>query len=277
MAVISWPFDRGLPDVGMGAGAALLARDPEFHAALERAGWGPTVQRVTAADPDAPEVARTFDLLRQLAADVRTAVTRGAFPLVLAGGCISAAATVAATGAAGVVWLDAHADLDTPEDNRSGFLDVMALSMLTGGCWRAQRETIPGFRAIAERDVALLGVRDLAPYQAEQVHRAATRTASHAFDAAAARGAIATLPVPLYLHVDLDVLDTSVGRANRYAAPHGPSLDTVLATVDAAFDHGRVAAAALSAYDPTADTDGAILAAAREIARRIAERAQEDR
>ena len=273
--MISWPFDRGLPDVGMGAGAALLARDPELHAALEGAGWAPTVQRVTAADPEAPEIARTFDVLRQLASDVRAAVARGAFPLVLAGGCLSASATVAGSGAAGIVWLDAHADLDTPEDNRSGFLDVMALSVLTGGCWGALRDTIPGFRAIAEPDVALLGVRDLAPYQAEQVARAATRTASGGFDAAAARGAIATLPVPLYLHIDLDVLDTSVGRANHYAAPRGPSLETVLATIDAAFDHGRVAAAALSAYDPTADTDGAILAASREIARRIAMRARE--
>jgi arginase len=122
--------------------------------------------------------------------------------------------------------------------------------------------------------VALLGVRDLAPYQAQQVARAATRTASGAFDAAAARGAIEPLPAPLYLHVDLDVLDTSVGRANRYAAPGGPSLDTVLATVDAAFDRGPVAAAALTAYDPTADRDGAILDAARAIASRIASRAR---
>jgi arginase len=45
------------------------------------------------------------------------------------------------------LWLDAHADFDTPEDNL-GFTDVMGLAILTGGCWRALRETIPG---IAER------------------------------------------------------------------------------------------------------------------------------
>jgi arginase len=259
----------------MGAGAALLAGDPALHAALWSAGWAPTVQRVPAADPDAGEVARTFTLVRALAGDVRDACARGAFPLVFAGGCFSAAGTVAGAGARGAVWLDAHADLDTPEDNLSGFLDVMALSVLTGGCWAAQRAAIERFAPLAEADVALLGVRDLAPYQTDQVARAATRTASGAYDAAAARGAIETLPVPLYLHVDLDVLDTSVGKANRYAAPGGPSLETVLATVDAAFDHGRVAAATLSAYDPTADRDGAILDAARTIATRIAVRAHE--
>jgi arginase len=273
--VIGWPFDRGLPDVGMGAGAAVLAGDPALHARLWEADWAPTVQRVPAADPAAGEIARTFELLRALASDVRAAGERGAFPLVFAGGCLSAAATVAGSGARGAAWLDAHADLDTPEDNLSGFLDVMALSLLTGGCWAAQRATIDGFRPLAEADVALLGVRDLAPYQAEQVARAATRTASGRYEPAAAAGAIQTLPVPLYLHVDLDVLDASVGRANHHAAPGGPSLETVLATVDAAFDHGRVAAAALTAYDPTADRDGRILEAARTIAARIAVRARE--
>jgi len=69
------------------------------------------------------------------------------------------------------------------------------------------------------------------------------------------------------------VLDTAVGHANRYAAPGGPSLETVLTAIDATFDHATVLAAALTAYEPTADTDGKILAAARTIARRIAERA----
>jgi arginase len=275
LAVIGWPFDRALPDVGMGAGAALLAGDPALHAALWEADWAPTVQRVPAADPAAGEIARTFELLRALAGAVRGAVARGAFPLVFAGGCLSAAGTVAGSGARGAVWLDAHADLDTPEDNLSGFLDVMALSLLTGGCWAAQRATIDGFSPLAEADVALLGVRDLAPYQADQVARAATRRAAGRYAPAAAAGAIEPLPVPLYLHVDLDVLDPSVGRANHYAAPGGPSLETVLATVDAAFDHGRVAAATLSAYDPSADRDGRILAAARTIAARIARRARE--
>ena len=261
----------------MGAGAAMLAGDPELHAALWAAGWAPTVQRVPAADPAAGEIARTFELVRSLAGAVRGACARGAFPLVFAGGCFSAAGTVAGSGARSAVWLDAHADLDTPEDNLSGFLDVMALSVLTGGCWAAQRATIPGFVPLAAADVALLGVRDLAPYQAEQIARAATRTASDAFDAEAARGAISTLAVPSYLHVDLDVLDTSVGRANRYAAPGGPSLETVLATIDATFDHGRVTAATLSAYDPTADRDGSILEASRTIASRIATRALEHR
>jgi arginase len=277
LAVIAWPFEHGSPDIGMGAGAALLAGDAPLHDALRAAGWAPTVQRILAADPGVGEVTRIFDLLRAQEAAVRAARARGAFPLVLAGGCISATGTVAGCDAEGAVWLDAHADLDTPADNVSGSMDVMALSLLCGSAWPAQHATIPNAVAIAEEHVALLGVRDLAPYQHDRLAASALRTAPGAFDTWTATAAITALPERLYLHVDLDVLDTSVGHANRYASPGGPSLETVLATIDATFDHATVLAAALTAYEPSADTDGRILAAARTIAEHIAARARAQR
>lgn len=273
LAVIAWPFEHGSPGIGMGAGAALLAGDAALHEALSAAGWAPTVQQILAADPSVGEVTRIFQLLRAQEAAVRAARERGAFPLVLAGGCISATGTVAGCGAEGVVWLDAHADLDTPQDNVSGSMDVMALSILCGSAWPAQHAAIPHAVAIPEERVALLGIRDLAPYQRDRLATSALQIAPGAFDAWAAMAAITALPQRLYLHIDLDVLDTSVGHANRYAAPGGPSLETVLAAIDATFDHATVLAAALTAYDPTADTDGRILTAARTIAHRIADRA----
>jgi arginase len=277
LAVIAWPFEHGTPDVGMGAGAALLTGDAPLHEALNDAGWAPTVQRILAADPSAGEVTRIFDLLRAQEAAVRAARARGAFPLVLAGGCISATGTVAGCGAQGAVWLDAHADFDTPQDNVSGSMDVMALSILCGSAWPAQHATIDHAVAIPEERVALLGVRDLAPYQRDRVAISALNTVPGAFDTRAATTAITALPQRLYLHVDLDVLDTSVGHANRYAAPGGPSLETVLAAIDTTFDHATVLAAALTAYEPPADGDGKILAAARTIAQRIDERALDQR
>jgi arginase len=277
LAVIAWPFEHGSPDIGMGAGAALLAGDAALHEALSAAGWAPTVQQILAADPSVGEVTRIFDLLRAQEAAVRAARGRGAFPLVLAGGCISATGTVAGCGADGAVWLDAHADFDTPTDNVSGSMDVMALSILCGSAWPAQHATIDNAIAIPEARVALLGVRDLATYQRDHLAASALLTAPGAFDAWAATTAITALPQRLYLHVDLDVLDTSVGHANRYASPGGPSLEAVLAAIDATFDHATVLAAALTAYEPSADTDGQILAAARTIATHIAARARDQR
>lgn len=248
----------------MGAGASLLASDLTLHDALAEVGWAPTLERAAAADPSLGEVARTFDLLRAHAVAVRGAVARGAFPLVLAGGCISAAATVAGCGARGVVWLDAHADLDTPADNLSGNLDVMALSIVTGNAWQAAAATIPGFRPVREDAVALLYARDLAGYQRDAVAASAVHTGP---------AALPRLPDALYLHIDLDALDTTVGHANRHAAPHGPSLEELLATIDAAFACGTVRAAALSAYEPEYDRGRRIGGAAREIATHVARRA----
>jgi arginase len=264
LAIISWPFERGLPDVGMGAGATALAIDEDLHDALAVAGWAPTLERIAASDPGEGEVTRIFDLVRAQAGAVRAAVGRGAFPLVLAGGCVSAAGTVAGCGARGAVWLDAHADLDTPEDNLSGSIDVMALSILTGRAWQAAAAAIPGHVALAPEDVVLLYARDLAPYQRDALAASGVRT-----DAAA----LSTLPARTYLHVDLDALDTSVGHANRYAAPHGPSLEDVLTIVDATFAQTTVVAAALTAYEPRYDRTSAVRAAALAIAARIARHA----
>ncbi len=80
----------------------------------------------------------------------------------------------------------------------------------------------------------------------------------------------------VYLHVDLDALDVSVGRANPYAAPGGPSLDAMLAAIAGVFERFEVAAAALTAYDPRVD-DGGIADAARRIAARMARGAADQR
>ena len=148
----------------------------------------------------------------------------GAFPLVLAGGCISATGTVAGCGAQGAVWLDAHADLDTPDDNAQR-LDGRhgAVAPVRVGLARPARDDRQRGRDPPRSDVALLGVRDLAPYQRDRLAVSALRTVPGAFDVGAATAAITAAPGSrLYLHVDLDVLDTSVGHANRYAVARRP-------------------------------------------------------
>jgi arginase len=266
LRVITWPFQNGLPEVGMGAGPAVLARGvPGDYAS------------VAPVDAMRPEIARVIELDRRLAAAVREAVAAGCLPLVLAGGCVSALGTVAGAGpeGLGVVWLDAHADLDTPEDNLSGFFDVMALAILTGSGWAALRGTIPGFAPVPEERVVLAGVRDLEPYQRARLGRSAVRAVPGAFGLEELAGALEALREHtgrVYLHVDLDVLDSRAGRANEYAAPGGPGPAEVVGAVDAVFDAFDVAAAAVTAYDPTEDTNGRARDVARRVIGRIGER-----
>lgn len=271
--LIACPFHNGLEGVVMGAGAALLAADAAVAEAVERAGARVSRARVETVDPNGPEIARSMEIVRRLAREVRLAVEDGAFPLVLAGNCHSSLATAAGSRADGVVWLDAHADFDDPDDNVSGFFDVMALAMLTGRGWRTQRATIPDHRPVPEGHVVLAAVRDLAPYQRERVERSELLVVPGDVDAGAygaALSLVAERASRVYLHVDLDSLDAGEARVNAYAAAGGPSLERLRDCVHAAFARTTVAAAAITSFDPSCDDDGRALGAARVIAGDIA-------
>jgi arginase len=161
----------------MGLGPTRLLDEDVSQQELEALGWRVRVDSVEPVEETRSEIARVFELDRRLAARVHTAIAEDAFPLVLAGNCNSCLGTVAgaSAGGIGVVWFDAHADFDTPDDNLSGFLDVMGLAILTGSGWRG-RETIPGFVPVHEEKVVLAGVRDLEPYQRARLERSHTRT-----------------------------------------------------------------------------------------------------
>ena len=116
----------------------------------------------------------------------------------------------------------------------------MALAILTGTGWTALRETIPGFAPVPEEHVVLAGARDLEPYQRARLGRSARPRGARRVRA---RGrsrrrstSCAGRVERVYLHVDLDVLDSRAGRANEYAAPGGPGPDVVVGAVDAVFD-----------------------------------------
>jgi arginase len=277
LRLVLCPFDSARHDTGMGAGPRELAADERLAPALEGAGWRLTIAEVPPAEDSHPEILRTFEQHRWLADLVRDAHAGGAFPLVLAGSCGSSVGTAAGigTGDLGVVWFDAHADLDTPADNVSGFLDVMALTTLTGGAWEALAATVAGFAPVAPERVVLAGVRDLAPYQRAAMERSGVRVVAGAFALEALEAQLDALGTPrVLLHLDLDALDAAAARANAYASPGGPSLPVVLDAVDAVFDRFDVAAAALTAYDPSADRTGAAQDAALLLLARIAVRAR---
>ncbi len=292
LRLISHPFHNGLRAVSMGNGPLLLAADEHLRAGIERAGWVVRAEEVEPTDESRPEIARVIELNRRLAARVRSAVEDGAFPLVLAGNCNSSLGTIAGLSPApeptppatpyrsdapsdlGVVWLDAHADFDDPDENTSGFFDVMGLAMLTGRGWRGLRHTIPGHRPVAEQNVVLAAVRDLESYQRERLERSELTVIPGPLDRERFEAALSDLASRvrrIYLHIDLDSLDSAEARANEYAASGGPSLDSVCGCVRAACERVEPAAAAITAYDPAADPDRHAQAAAERIARELAD------
>lgn len=257
------PYDSAQRDVRMGAGpAALVAAGlPER---LGRAGHA-VVPRIIELPPAAwrAEIRSAFDLAAAIAEAVRGARAAGRLPVVLAGNCNAALGVVAGLGAGSAVcWCDAHGDFNTPETTTGGFLDGMALATLTGRCWRPLAAGVPGFAPVREDAVWLIGARDLDPAEARALDASAVhRVPAAAVGAAFARAVRDACPpaAPLYVHLDLDVLDVAEGRANAFAAPGGVAADALVAWCRAL---GAPAALTLSAYDPAHDADGRIAAVA---------------
>lgn len=130
-------------------------------------------------------------------------------PVVLGGCCCTHLGAVRGlAGRAerlGVVWIDAHGDLNTPETSPSGNLWGMPLRMLLDGA------------VVAPEDVALVGARNLDPPEVAFMEAAGI---DDSIDRALA-GADGT-----YIALDLDVLDPSEVDV-LIPEPDGPSADEI--------------------------------------------------
>jgi arginase len=272
--VIAMPYELGrLRDgVGRGPGRLLEAGAAE---ALASAGAQVATESVTFDGRFSSEVNASFDLIGQISERVAAARADGSFPVILSGSCFATIGVMAglAEPSPGVVWLDAHADFNTPDSTVYGYFDGMSLAILTGGAWRSMRAAVPGAGPIPEAAVVLAGARDLdenerVRLRESQITHLPTERLDGPDALIAAVKSIA--PSGLHLHVDLDVLDPEAGRANIYAAPGGLRGDQLDAIVAALLERFPVSALSLAAYDPHADTKGQVPPIALGLLRRLA-------
>jgi arginase len=227
---------------GRGNVDAVLDAHQLFHASLVAATGSPPaapLPEYIAAFPVPASVTETISpdlpagpppgrmtLLYQAVAD---AVARAARPLLLSGDCPAALGAVAGLQRRhrdlAVVWLDAHGDFNTPAITISGYLGGMPLAMLTGRAPELFCEPL-GLRPVADTDVVLADARDLDPAERDAL------TASHVrrvpADPAAISSALAGLGrLPVYLHLDVDVIDSGQLPGLRFPAGPGPSVTQI--------------------------------------------------
>ena len=107
-----------------------------------------------------PEIKETCS---RIAAKVVEESGAGALPLVLGGDHSVAMGTLGGLasvhGAGGVVWIDAHADINTPETSPSGNVHGMSLAAALGLAGEAFASEAWPLPALDPRRVALLGLR----------------------------------------------------------------------------------------------------------------------
>lgn len=274
--IITAPYHAGAAGVRVGAGPVHLL-DEGIEAALRSEGLDVAVSVIAPVDGFEGEIGRSFELKRRIAASVAEARAAGAFPLVLAGNCNASVGVAAGIGdpEAGLVWFDAHPDFDTPDEHRSGYFDGMGVATLAGQCWRALAATVPGFRPLELERLVYCGIRDFEPGQREKVEAAGIRavfgSAEEKVDfpsrlAEALSGAAIDRAM---IHLDLDCLDTSVGRANDYASPGGLSQDDLDACIDAVCRAARPLSLTIASFDPSFEGADRICEAAIAAAVRV--------
>jgi arginase len=217
---------------------------------------------------------------RELAAAVATAAAAGELPIVIAGSCDAATGVLAGLNRerCGVVWIDAHADFNTPDSTVTGFFPGMALAIVTGHCYAAWWAQIGNAAPVPETHVALLGVRDLSPdAERERVERSRMLRVGWVDghpdgDVEVTVATLADHVEQVYLHIDLDALDPSIAPGIVDApVPHGLSLrqfDEVLDAVTGTLD---LCAVALTTYTPSRDVAGVTHATALHVLGRVAE------
>jgi arginase len=182
-------------------------------------------ETICPALPAGPAPGR-MTLLYQAVAD---AVTRAARPLLLSGDCPSALGAVAGLQLRyrdlAVVWLDAHGDFNTPAITTSGYLGGMPLAMLTGRAPELFCDAL-GLRPVPDTDVVLADARDLDPAERDALTVSQVRRVPA--DPAAITSALDGLGrMPVYLHLDVDVIDSGQLPGLRFPSGPGPAVSRI--------------------------------------------------
>jgi len=167
------------------------------------------------SSPRAQNVAGVIRAVELLTEELTAALHDDGRALVLGGDCTVGMAAVRALGpGAGLVYLDMHADMNTPASTIDGALDWMGVAHLL-----RLEGTVPALareRSLEPDHLSLLGFEpsQATPWELRQIAAlgiATTRAAEVTEDpAAAARQALASLPgrcERIAVHFDVDVID----------------------------------------------------------------------
>ncbi|HXX19256.1 MAG TPA: arginase [Candidatus Acidoferrum sp.] len=175
--IIGVPMDLGASRRGVDMGpsalrvAGLQSRLKQLTRQVEDAGniSVPQAEEQPFGEKKARYLEEISQTCKSLAEMVRKALEEDMLPLVLGGDHSIAVGTVAGAAAhfkqkskrIGVLWLDAHGDMNTPDSSPSGNVHGMPLAAIVGS-GPPELTEIAGFKPMVEpRNVSLVGIRDL--------------------------------------------------------------------------------------------------------------------
>jgi len=214
-----------------------------------------------------PQIA---DAAEELARMVEASLDEGSLPVVLGGDHSIAIGSVAGVASfyrkrrekIGIIWLDAHTDVNTPESSPSGNIHGMPLAALLG-YGAAELTRVAGFSPkVLPENVAVIGARSIDPGEREFVKNTGIRVFSMSelderglADVVEEAVEIASLnTVGFHVTMDMDFIDPfyapGVGTPERGGATYRESH----LAMEKIAESGRVVSVELTEVNPVFDT-----------------------
>lgn len=202
----------------------------------------------------------------RIAERVFEATQNGARPVVLGGDHSVGLGTLwglaRAHGTGGAVWIDAHADMNTPETSPSGNVHGMVLAAALGLCGPEFAVDEWPEAALDPRRVALVGLRSVDEGERETLRRLGLRvfTMSHLDRIGierAMREALDHVVGPGFVHVSLDpdVIDPTVAPGVGTPVPGGLSYREAHLAMELVAESGAVGSLEVVEVNPILDRE----------------------
>jgi arginase len=255
------------------------------------------VRRPDRDERRAQNLGKVVEIVRETGGRVEEALAAGELPLVLGGDCTVGIGTIAGTVGAreglmdplpheqrggssggpsdlqrarvGVLYLDSHADLNTPDSVHEGALDWMGLAHMLGvdGARRELVEVSGSWPLLEPEQVTLVG---WGPEQATEFEREVTEALGiEVFDvdtiaadpAGAAERAVASLEARcdrVVLHCDVDLVDfTDTPLSENWGRNEGLPFDKFLAVLGTLLEAPALTAVTITELNPSHTEPGA--------------------
>ena len=240
----------------------------------------PELQRP--ADKKKKYVSEIAQVCRQLYELALTSLDQGALPLVLGGDHSLAAGSVAASAdwvrrvsamPLGLIWVDAHGDMNTPATTPSGNVHGMPLAALLGQ-EPMELASIGSNPSVLPENTVLLGIRNLDQREKEQIrasgihvftmkdidHDGIAKVAEQAL-ALAARGTGG-----IHVSFDMDVCDPAIAPGVGTAVKGGIDYREAHMIMELVADSNQLVALDLVEVNPTLDIRNTTAELATELA-----------
>jgi arginase family enzyme len=196
------------------------------------------------------DLANSRGCLLEAGGQVDDALSGGNAPVLLAGECSIAVTTLKAAlnnrPDAKVLWLDAHGDYNTPETSGSGYLGGMCLAGACGVWDTGVADPIDPAR------VVLAGVRDLDPGERELLEKSPATVIGASLETLVfTQNALDRAPI--FVHLDLDVIDPEGFPTTQVPSPGGLAPEKVFDLLEAVAGECEVIGLEVTAFDAPED------------------------